>query len=354
MFRHLYKLQSSAFPSVPLAPTVTVRGPATADVSWLPVDGDSIKYDVLQNGIVIISGLTGTSYQSTAGLPGFTTQYTVNAKSSKGGTALSPQTAATFPSLPPVTSVTSSAVSQGAVTLTWPPASGATSYNIYVNTTLVGNSITSPYTTPRLPTGNVVLSVAGVANGIESTRISTTITVYASSGGINIDYGTGVSSYPVIQVDAFQLQAVTFNSDVYVTGLGWDMSGVGGHNRLNASEGIVVNGSMQIIGRSGVVGTTIGGVGYGFNPPPLVRAGQTVYIGACYIRGDVSYFLNRAATLPLHILDANTGVTVTIGTTFGGSSGVRGTYTPYLTYPAGLPSGTNSQKMPISISFTTA
>ncbi len=196
----------SATPSAGVPSGVTaVTGDGSVTLSWDPVAG-ATSYNIYCNttgGVTTadtsIAGVT--SPYTRTGLTNGTTYYCiVTSVSSVGESAPSAEVSAT-PSKAPTNVKATAGDSQ--VTLTWDPVTGATSYNLYCNTTggvtkadtsITG--VTSPYTRTGLTNGTTYYCIvtATNANGESAPSVEVSATPFVSVGPgtpVNVTVTTG-------------------------------------------------------------------------------------------------------------------------------------------------------------------
>ena len=150
-------------PELPSAPTnlvATAQSSTSIALSWNAVDG-ATSYNVYRNSSVnaIATVTTGTSYTDTNLTPATEYVYTVKAVNANGESAASNEARATtqqaVPSAPQ--NLAATAQSSSSIALTWTAVNGATSYNVYRNssvnpiaTVTTGTSYTDTNLTPAM------------------------------------------------------------------------------------------------------------------------------------------------------------------------------------------------------------
>jgi len=153
---------SSAPVSAPMAPTGLTATPANGQVTlaWTASTG-AASYNVYrgtaaggESGTPIATGLTGTTAYVNTGLTnGSAYYYKVAAVNSAGTSTFSNEANATPSTASAVTPTGVTATAGNAqITLSWTPATGATSYNVYRSTTAGGEGTTAIATGITLPT----------------------------------------------------------------------------------------------------------------------------------------------------------------------------------------------------------
>ncbi len=171
-------------PSAPNAPqnlVATAQGTTSISLTWNAVDG-ATSYNVYRNSSVnaIATVTTGTSYTDTNLTPATEYVYTVKAVNANGESAASDEARATTqadntPSAPDAPqNLVATAQSSTSIALTWSAVDGATSYNVYRNssvnaiaTVTTGTSYTDTNLTPAT---NYCYTVTAVNNQGESAK----------------------------------------------------------------------------------------------------------------------------------------------------------------------------------------
>ena len=177
----------TATPQVP-APGVPTGLAATAGVgqvtvTWTAVSG-ATSYQ-LYRGTTLVTSPTTTSYVDTSLTAGTAVSYTVKAVNAGGASAASAAVSAT-PTLAAPTGLAATA-GNAQVALTWTAVTGATSYNVYSGTTLLGSVTTTSYTHTGLTNGTAYsYTVKAVVNAVPSpasTAVTATPTAPALVSG---------------------------------------------------------------------------------------------------------------------------------------------------------------------------
>lgn len=162
-----YKKECSI--TIPTAPaTVNASDGTSCDnvsVTWSASAG-ATSYKIYR-GTTLLSTVTSTSYTDAAA-PTTATNYCVEALNSAGTSAQTCNTGykgtncATLPATPTGVSATDGTLCDKS-TITWNAVSGATSYNVYKDGTLLGNTTTNTYDDPNAPLsdGGAVATTAG-------------------------------------------------------------------------------------------------------------------------------------------------------------------------------------------------
>jgi fibronectin type 3 domain-containing protein len=169
---------ASATPQVPAPATPTgvtaTAGANQVTVAWAAVSG-ATSYRVYRAATLLTATAT-TSYVETGLTPGTAVSYTVVAVNAGGASAASTAATAT----PTPAAPTGLAVTPGNATnaLSWTAVSGAASYRVYRNGTLVGSPTGTTYTDTALTNGTsyayYVTAVAGTAVSAASSTVSGT------------------------------------------------------------------------------------------------------------------------------------------------------------------------------------
>lgn len=159
-----------------------------AIVNWTASSG-ATSYDVYQ-GALLLGNTASTSYNVT-GLSA-STQYTfkVVAKNSAGSSAGVTTTVTTAVAPPAdVTNLAASSITQTTLTLGWTASTGASSYDVYNGTTLLGNATTNSYNITGLTAGTaytfkvIAKNVSGSSTGV---TVNATTTVNAPADVTNL------------------------------------------------------------------------------------------------------------------------------------------------------------------------
>lgn len=153
----------------------------TLTLSWTAsTSSDIASYDVY-NGSTLLGNVTGTNYNVTTLTANTAYTFTVKAKDTTGniatGTSVNVTTLANVPS--DVTNLTTSNITATSLSLTWTASSGATSYDIYNGSTLLGNTISATYNVTGLTastqyTFKVVSKNAGGSSSGATVTVTTT------------------------------------------------------------------------------------------------------------------------------------------------------------------------------------
>ncbi len=196
---------SASKSTLPNAPTGVTAADATATttigISWTaPASGNVSTYNVYRGATLICSGSATTSCSDTGRTPGTSFSYTVKSvANSELSAASSADNGYTAPNN--VTIGTATATSKSAITLTWTNATGASSYNIYNDSTglVVLNDAGTPASITGLSsyTAYTFKIKAVSADGFESLSFSgnasaTTYVSYSTNIGNGL-IGTGGS-----------------------------------------------------------------------------------------------------------------------------------------------------------------
>ena len=200
----------SAMPQMaaPNAPTnlLATAGNAQVSLTWSSV-ATATSYKILRNGVQVGTSNTA-SYTDTGLTNGTSYTYTVKATNAGGDSVASSSASAT--PVPPVsklatptglTANTATSLNTGAFRLSWNAVSGATSYTIYKNGTLLGTSASTTYTPVSPGTGAknsyTVMATNGTAasNSDQSAAISSGVFV-----GTAANDQSGRTVYGQIQV----------------------------------------------------------------------------------------------------------------------------------------------------------
>jgi len=196
-------------PGTPAAPTVTDINPCALSgvtVTWSTVTG-ATGYDLFIDATTIVSSVT-SPYTYT---PGNTNShsYQVRGKNAACGTgAWSAATAGTdadgtigTPAAPGVADVSACAVS--GVTITWTTVSGATAYDLYIDSTTLLTGVTSPYT---YAPGNTVSH----SYQVRGTNASCTGAWSSATAGSDLNNTPGTPAAPAVaDISACALSGVT-------------------------------------------------------------------------------------------------------------------------------------------------
>lgn len=218
-FRAYGKLQVGAGASVSTTPTPTVSAPsdvtslaasnissATLTLTWTASTG-ATSYDVYQ-GSTLLGNVTSTTY-NVSGLSA-STSYTFkviakNATGSAPGTGPGATTTATT-SAPPqsapadVTGLSSSNIASTSLTLSWTASTGATSYDVYNGSTLLGNATGVSYNVTGLTANTsytfkvIAKNSVGSAPGVGSGASVSATTLVAAPADV-----TGLATSSVTQ-----------------------------------------------------------------------------------------------------------------------------------------------------------
>ncbi|QQE77605.1 putative Ig domain-containing protein [Alicyclobacillus sp. SO9] len=196
----IYQETSAILPSVPAQPTHSSITQSGWTESWSAVSG-ATSYNVYVNGTKVNSSpVTGTSYDVSGQKPDTMYRVTIEAVN---GAWVSPQSTAdrvtTLSSTPSVpgapTGIYHSNVTESGWTESWSAASGAASYNVYVNGTKVNSSPvtgTSYDVSGEQAGTSYKVTVAAVNAGGQSAQ-STTDTV-GTIGALSVSTGPSLSS----------------------------------------------------------------------------------------------------------------------------------------------------------------
>ncbi len=182
-----------AAPGVPTGVTATA-GVGQVTVTWTAVSG-ATSYQ-LYRGTTLVSSPTTTSYVDTSLTAGTSVSYTVKAVNAGGASAASAAASAT-PTLAAPTGLAATA-GNAQVALTWTAVTGATSYNVYSGTTLLGSVTTTTYTNTGLTNGTAyTYTVKAVVNAVLSPASSAVTATPTAPTGVNgVFTGPAVSFTP--------------------------------------------------------------------------------------------------------------------------------------------------------------
>lgn len=173
--------QISATPRAPLTgvPTLSVvSGNAQALLSWTGVTG-ATSYNVYRDGAMIRSGTTALTFNNTGLTNGATYKYRVAGVVGTTAGPMSNEVSAT-PTAPPTgTSTLSFTAGNAQVTLNWTPVSGATSYKVFRNGTMIQENVNAlTFTNTGLTNGTAysyrVAAVNAGGTGPQSNSVSAT------------------------------------------------------------------------------------------------------------------------------------------------------------------------------------
>lgn len=169
------------------------------NLSWTAVTG-AITYNVYRNGSSIATNVSGTTYNDTGLTLGTTYTYTIAITSAFAfGPQSLPINGTTTGAVPAqVTGLTATAASSSQINLTWTADSGATTYNVYRNSSSIATGVTaiSYNDTGLTASTSYTYNVAGVntsGTGTQSTSVSAT----TSSGGAAV-FGVKASGSTII------------------------------------------------------------------------------------------------------------------------------------------------------------
>ena len=169
-------------------------GDTTATVSWSGVSGAS-WYKVYRNG-VLVSTLGGNSYTDVALVNGTTYAYYVTSVAG-GVVSAASATVAVRPSsvMPAIPTAVAASSGDAQITLTWPAAANAASYQVFRDGVLVGSPTTPTFTDAGLVNGTTysytVTSVNGSATSSASVAVSTSPLAGATAGPTGLASNAG-------------------------------------------------------------------------------------------------------------------------------------------------------------------
>lgn len=286
----------------PIPPTnpsaTTTKNSAT--ISWGAVTG-ATSYDVMFNGATY--NVTGTSKTISGLTPGTSYSYSVRANNADGSSSYSaPQTIITIPNPPTVPTNVSATATTNSATVSWSAVAGATSYDVYFNSTLynvTGTTKTVDGLTPgtsysyRVRANNAGGSSAynsgqtiqtlpnppGTPTNVSATATNNTVTV-------NWSAVSGATSYDV-----------SFNGTIYnVTGRSKTITGLAANTNYNFAVRSKNAGGASAYSTTMTVRTLV-------NPPTVptnVRATATsnsVTVSWSAVTGATSYYVSLNGTI---------------------------------------------------------
>ncbi|RIE03555.1 S8 family peptidase [Cohnella faecalis] len=146
---------------------------------WSGVSG-ATSYDVSLNG-TYLANVTGTSYTFSSLSSGTGYSLGVRAKNASGSSSYSTISATTLSSAPGAPSGLSASSTTSSITLSWSPVSGAASYSLYRNGSLVTTTTSTSYTYSGLA-GGTSYSVGVSTNNASGSSAVSSMTVSTQSG----------------------------------------------------------------------------------------------------------------------------------------------------------------------------
>lgn len=192
---------------VNIFPPTNVKASNVTEVSvtlaWTASSSQNVVYNVFRNGTQVNTDpVNGLQFEDTTVDSGTYYSYTVGSQDSQGGQSApsAPVVVKTGGSPPPLqapTNLKSSDTTAFYVVLSWDTASGATGYNVYRNSTLVGSASTTSFNdTTVSPLSTYVYDVTGT-NGSEESSPSSTLEITTPTGWICSAYTS--SNYAHVQ-----------------------------------------------------------------------------------------------------------------------------------------------------------
>lgn len=211
-------------PAVPTNLNAVAAGTDTINVTWNAVSGAS-SYTLLVDGKEVKN--VTSPYKHTGLEKGSTHTYKVKASNSVGDSDYSAEVKATTlsqiekPAVP--ANVKATTDGKGGVSVTWDNASGATSYDVYVNGKDIIQNVTSPYTQPNLAAGTYTYAVRAV-NAAGQSDWSTTVTVKIDQVTPSNDW-TAWTTYKVGDIVTYSGKSYTCRQ-LHTALPGWEPSNV--------------------------------------------------------------------------------------------------------------------------------
>lgn len=188
------KSTGSPLPNPPLNLAVTGTTTTTVSLTWTAPNGGSTSYNLYRNGSQVQTGITGTTATDTGLTAGTQYTYYVTSQKAIGEGSRSNQilaTTGTVPNAPTALNVTG--VTSSTIALGWTaPVGGASSYNLYRNSSKVQTGIATTSTTDTGLTASTLYTynVSG-SNGFGEGPLSSPVNGTTSSVGGQINWNPG-------------------------------------------------------------------------------------------------------------------------------------------------------------------
>ena len=220
-------IDATADTQAPTAPTLTTSNitTSTVDLSWSgATDNVAVTgYDVYKDGILLTS-VTGTTYQATGLTLGTTYSFTIKAKDAAGNVSIDSNAASVTPTdtiAPTAPTLTASNTTATTVDLSWTAATdnvAVTGYDVYKDGILLISTITTTYQATGLTSGttyNFTVRAKDAAGNVSVDSNTATITTLNQTVTYCASKGTTVTDEYIGNVQIGTINNVSGNGNGY-------------------------------------------------------------------------------------------------------------------------------------------